>query len=174
MARSTSTVFDPAYRALAGSHRVQRVPDTEKRGRRHSSLVTVVFFDDDRTPVPVHLDKREVRIDTYRASGAGGQHRNKTDSAVRLTHLPTGIVVTATEERSQHQNRTVAWERLTAELDTRNRETAHRQVNAGRADTFDEFRTWTWTGWRDEVKGPGGVRSSMTKALAGRLDPLLR
>lgn len=175
MARSTSTVFDAAYRALAGSHRVQRVPAGEKRGRRHSSLVSVVIFDDHETSDAASTwDERDVRIDTFRSSGAGGQHRNKTDSAVRLTHLPSGIVVTATEERSQHQNRVVARQRLTDALTSRNQGRAHRELNAERVETLGAFRTWTWTGWRDEVKGPGGVRSSMSKALAGRLDPLLR
>jgi protein subunit release factor A len=115
----------------------------------------------------------DVRVDLFRSSGAGGQHRNKVESAVRLTHLPTGIVVTATEERSQHQNRAVAWERLSERLAEQSRAEAHDATNTSRRETLDQFRTWTWTGWRDEVKGPNGRKSSMNRALAGRLDPLI-
>lgn len=173
-ARTCCTVFDPSYAALAGSHRVQRVPETEKRGRRHSSEVTVAVFDDRHPATGGGAVRREdVRVDTFRASGAGGQHRNKTDSAVRLTHVPSGVVVTATEERSQHQNRTVAWARLEAVLSTQAHREAAEVVNGQRQVAFEDHRSWTWTGWRDEVRGPGGQRTSMRRALAGRLDPLL-
>lgn len=157
---------------MAGSHRIQRVPTTEKNGRRHSSEVTVVTHAPEaNTETKVRRD--DVRIDTFRSSGAGGQHRNKTDSGVRITHLPTGIVVTATEERSQHQNRAVAWERLQARLDEQSRTQQHEAVNQNRRDTLAEARTWTWTGWRDEVKGPAGRKASMSRVLAGRFGPLL-
>lgn len=135
--------------------------------------MTVVVFDDARPTPAFTVDRGDVRVDTYRASGAGGQHRNKTDSAVRLTHLPTGIVVTATEERSQHQNRTVAWQRLTDRLAQQAATTTHEALNETRRDVLGEARAWTWTGWRDEVKGPHGRKTSMTRALAGRLGPLM-
>ena len=167
----SSTVFDASAAQLAGVHRVQRVPATEKRGRRHSSNITVVAIDQDRTE-RAGLDRSQVRVDTFRATGPGGQHRNKTDSAVRLTHIPTGVVVTATEDRSQHVNRRVAWERLDAALAERDQTSAHESRNAGRAATFDQARTFTWTGWRDEVRWPGG-RTSMAKALDGNLAPML-
>lgn len=123
---------------------------------------------------PSRLIRREdVRTDTFRASGAGGQHRNKTDSGVRLTHMPTGTVVTATEERSQHQNREVAWERLEAKLGAVAERDAARAVNRVRRKHLDEFRSWTWCGWRDEVKGPSGRRGSMRRVLSGKLDPIL-
>jgi hypothetical protein len=108
-----------------------------------------------------------------RGSGAGGQHRNKTDSGVRLLHRPTGIIVTATEERSQHQNRAVAWARLEAVLRERHDTSASEAVNDERREVLDEFRTWTWCGWRDEVRGPDGRRGSMRRVLAGKLEPVL-
>lgn len=173
-ARSLSTVFDPALAVLAGTHRVQRVPATEKRGRRHSSIVTVVVFDDiDPRHAATLVRREDVRVDIFRASGPGGQHRNKVETAVRLTHIPTGTVVTATEERSQHQNRAVAWDRLYLTLAARDETASRAGINATRRDTFDQGRSWTWTSWRDEVKSPDGRRASMGKALSGRWGRLL-
>lgn len=184
MACSASTVFDPSVAALAGVHRVQRVPATEKQGRRHSSTVTVVALSDacgdpgaltgrgPGRPGPV-VAEDEVRIDTFRGTGPGGQHRNKTDSCVRMVHLSTGITVVATESRSQHQNRAVAWQRLVTALAERERVSAHAERNATRREVFDTSRSWSWCGWRDEVKGPGGRRGSMRRALAGRMSGLL-
>lgn len=91
-----------------------------------------------------------------------------------MTHVPTGVVVTATEERSQHQNRQVARARLEAELVSRARATAHRQENDTRQATHADHRSFTWTGWRDEVRGPGGRKTSMRRALAGRISPLVQ
>jgi ribosome-associated protein len=139
--------------------------------------VTVIVFDGsttDRSRSAPVLDMADVRVDAFRSSGAGGQHRNKVSSAIRMTHLPSGIVVTATEERSQHQNRAVAQQRLLDALTARRRGSEHQAVNDERLDALGEFRTWTWTGWRDEVKGPDGIKASMSRALGGRLDPLLR
>ncbi len=152
---------------------MQRVPTTEKRGRRHSSQVTVVVVDPDTSPTLAPLRDSEIRTDFFRASGAGGQHRNKVSSAVRLTHLPTGLVVTATEERSQHQNLQVARARLTTALRNQADSAIQRHTDALKAAQFSDQRNWTWTAWRDQVKGPGGRRQSMTRALAGALDPLL-
>lgn len=115
----------------------------------------------------------EVRTDTFRASGAGGQHRNKTDSGVRLTHLDTGTVVTATEDRSQHRNRAVAWERLRAALDAQERAQGHQEANAARRGSLGAHRTFVWTAWRDEVTSPSSRKSSMRMALRGRLDTLI-
>lgn len=102
----------------------------------------------------IRLDKSDIRVDTFRGSGNGGQHRNKTDSAVRITHIPTGTVVTATEDRSQHRNRVVAFERLRTKLD------------GGTVDNYDlaDVR-WEWCDWRDEVVLPDGTKKSMSRVL---------
>lgn len=134
--------------------------------------MTAIWLDGER-PTPPRIDRADVRVDTMRGTGPGGQHRNKTDSGVRLTHRPTGIVVTATEDRSQHVNREVAWARLEARLSGIASATAHDQTNRQRQETLGEFRSWTWCGWRDEVKGPGGVRGSMSRVLSGRLQSIL-
>lgn len=152
---------------------MQRVPTTEKQGRRHSSEVTVVVFEEGAPGVSSRVSKNDVREDTFRGSGPGGQHRNTTDSAVRLTHLPTGTVVTATEERSQHLNRLVAWQRLEAKLAAAAEAKNAAAVNDARREQLNEFRSWTWCGWRDEVKGPDGRKGSMRRALSGNLRRLL-
>lgn len=148
------------------------MPTTEKRGRRHSSEVTVVWLTGNKPKVAT-LDRSQVRVDTMRGTGPGGQHRNKTDSGVRLLHYPTGIIVTATEDRSQHTNRERAWERLEARLSGEAAAAAHDAINQQRQSTLDTFREWTWCGWRDEVKGPDGRRASMRRVLAGRLHLVL-
>lgn len=170
---SSSTVFDPAYAALAGTHRIQRVPAGEKSGRRHSSEVTVVVLDDATVPNRPRIDPADVDESFVRASGPGGQHRNKVSSGVVLVHRPTGTKVTATEERSQYQNRQVAWGRLEQALGDQMAVEAHEELNADRSSSFGGPRNFTWTAWRDEVKGPG-VKTSMSRALAGKIGPLLR
>ena len=99
----------------AGAHRVQRVPKTEHKGRVHTSVATVAVLPE-VSPVAVDIKTKDLRIDTYRASSAGGQHVNVTDSAVRITHLPTGIVATSQDGRSQHDNRSLAMEHLRAKI----------------------------------------------------------
>lgn len=133
----------------------------------------VVVFEGGEPGAASRIAKSDVREDTYRSSGPGGQHRNKTDSAVRLTHLPTGTMVTATEERSQHLNRLTAWQRLEARLAEVAEAKVAAATNGARREQMDEFRSWTWCGWRDEVKGPDGRKASMKRVLSGNLRRVL-
>jgi peptide chain release factor 1 len=127
----------------SGVHRVQRVPETEAQGRIHTSTCTVAVFPEPEDVGEIEINKADLKIDTYRASGAGGQHVNKTDSAIRITHLPTGIVVECQDERSQHKNRARAMSLLQARL--RNAEETKRQT-----ETAEKRRSLVGTGDRSE------------------------
>lgn len=135
-------------------------------------MVTVVVLPELGSPST--LNWRDVRVDTFRATGPGGQHRNTTDSGVRLTHRPTGTVVTATEDRSQHVNRRVAGQRLVDALARADAAHRHAATNIVRAGSFGSSRSFTWTGWRDRVRSSDGRSTGMRQALAGRLGPLVR
>ncbi|HEX6998314.1 MAG TPA: peptide chain release factor 1 [Gammaproteobacteria bacterium] len=134
----------------SGAHRVQRVPETEAQGRIHTSAVTVAVMPEPEEVGDVDIAPGDLRIDTYRASGAGGQHVNKTDSAIRITHLPTGIVVECQDERSQHKNRARAMSLLRArlrdaEVTRRQAETAERRRNlVGTGDRSERIRTYNY------------------------------
>ena len=133
----------------SGVHRVQRVPATESQGRIHTSTVTVAVLPE-AEEVDVEIDEGDLRIDVYRASGAGGQHVNKTESAVRITHLPTGIVVAMQEERSQHKNRAKAMKILRARMYEQQRSTLHanrsadRKSQVGTGDRSERIRTYNF------------------------------
>jgi len=134
----------------SGTHRVQRVPATEAQGRIHTSACTVAILAELDEVEDVPLNPAELRIDTYRASGAGGQHVNKTDSAIRITHLPTGIVVECQDERSQHKNRSRAMALLRAKLleSERQKQTAQqaqeRRLQVGSGDRSERIRTYNY------------------------------
>ena len=134
----------------SGAHRVQRVPETESQGRVHTSACTVAVMAEPDELDEIEINKSDLRVDTYRASGAGGQHVNKTDSAVRLTHLPTGIVVECQDERSQHKNKARAMSLLQARLsssvqDKQAAEQAEQRRNlVGTGDRSDRIRTYNF------------------------------
>ena len=132
----------------SGGHRVQRVPATESQGRIHTSAATVAVMPEADAQAAVAINPSELRIDTFRSSGAGGQHINKTDSAVRITHLPTGLVVECQDDRSQHRNKAQALAVLAARLEQRQRqqaqaeEAAQRKSLVGSGDRSDRIRTY--------------------------------
>jgi peptide chain release factor 1 len=134
----------------SGAHRVQRVPETESQGRIHTSACTVAVMAEAAEVDAIEINKADIRVDTFRASGAGGQHVNKTDSAIRITHLPTGIVVECQDERSQHKNRARAMSLLQAKLDTAAEEKAaseqaqERRNLVGTGDRSDRIRTYNF------------------------------
>jgi len=138
------------FKFESGTHRVQRVPATEAQGRIHTSAVTVAILPEQDEIEAIELNPAEMRIDTFRASGAGGQHVNKTDSAIRITHLPTGIVVECQDERSQHKNRSRALSLLKARLMAAEREKRDkaeaqaRKLQVGSGDRSERIRTYNF------------------------------
>ena len=134
----------------SGAHRVQRVPETESQGRVHTSACTVAVMPEVDEIDEIDIDKKDIREETYRASGAGGQHVNKTDSAIRLTHLPTGTVVECQDERSQHKNRARAMSLLKARLldaaltKQQDEQAANRRQLVGSGDRSERIRTYNF------------------------------
>lgn len=134
----------------SGAHRVQRVPETESQGRVHTSACTVAILPEVESIDQIQIDGSDLRVDTYRASGAGGQHVNKTDSAVRITHLPSGVVVECQDERSQHKNRARAMSLLQAKLlaqavDAQTAERSQsRRIQVGSGDRSERIRTYNF------------------------------
>lgn len=150
ISRVSGTGVYGALKFESGAHRVQRVPETESQGRIHTSACTVAVMPEPDEAEAIEINKSDLRVDTFRASGAGGQHVNKTDSAIRLTHLPTGIVVECQDERSQHKNRARALSLLQARLQNAENErnqmsqAATRKSLVGSGDRSERIRTYNF------------------------------
>ncbi len=164
----------------SGAHRVQRVPATESQGRIHTSACTVAVLPEPDEIEAVDINPGDLRVDTYRASGAGGQHVNKTDSAVRLTHLPSGIVVECQDERSQHKNRARAMSLLQARLldakvTAQQAEQAQkRKLLVGSGDRSERIRTYNFPQGRVTDHRINLTLYKLEEILAGNLDPVIQ
>ena len=174
---------DNVYERLkfeSGGHRVQRVPATEAQGRIHTSACTVAVLPEPDEQAEVTLNPAELRIDTFRASGAGGQHVNKTDSAIRITHLPTGIVAECQDDRSQHRNKAKAMAVLLARLRDRERderqrkEAAERKSLIGSGDRSDRIRTYNFPQGRLTDHRIGLTLYRLQAILDGDLDEVIQ
>jgi len=163
----------------SGAHRVQRVPETESQGRIHTSACTVAVLPEPDEQQAIEINPADLRVDTYRASGAGGQHVNKTDSAIRITHLPTGIVVECQEERSQHKNRARAMSWLSAKLNdmqtsaAQNAIASERKLLVGSGDRSERIRTYNYPQGRVTDHRINLTLYSLDDILAGSVDAVI-
>jgi peptide chain release factor 1 len=163
----------------SGAHRVQRVPETESQGRIHTSACTVAVMPELDETAAVEINKADLRIDTFRASGAGGQHVNKTDSAIRITHIPTGVVVECQEERSQHKNRAKAMGLLAsrlqqAETDRQNAAQAStRKSLVGSGDRSERIRTYNFPQGRVTDHRINLTLYKLSEVVQGDLDAVI-
>lgn len=163
----------------SGAHRVQRVPETESQGRVHTSACTVAILPEADAVEGIDINKADLRVDTYRASGAGGQHVNKTDSAVRLTHLPTGTVVECQDERSQHKNKARALSLLSARLLEQEKaqqakeQAEARKLQVGSGDRSQRIRTYNFPQGRVTDHRIGLTLYKLDDILSGGLDMVI-
>jgi len=163
----------------SGGHRVQRVPETETQGRIHTSACTVAVLPEVDTIDAVEINPADLRVDTFRASGAGGQHVNKTDSAIRLTHLPSGMVVECQEERSQHKNRAKAMALLSSRLLEQKRrqqeaeQAADRRSKVGSGDRSERIRTYNFPQGRLTEHRINLTLYKLDEVMDGRLDIII-
>jgi peptide chain release factor 1 len=163
----------------SGAHRVQRVPETEAQGRIHTSAATVAILPELEEIEQIDINPAELRIDTFRASGAGGQHVNKTDSAIRITHLPSGIVVECQDERSQHKNRARAMALLQAKLLANAQEKQQttqaqtRRLLVGSGDRSERIRTYNFPQGRVTDHRINFTLYKLPEILMGDLDPII-
>ena len=178
----TRVIGQGAYSRLkfeSGAHRVQRVPVTEAQGRIHTSAATVAILPELAEVEQIEINPGDLRIDTYRSSGAGGQHVNKTDSAIRITHLPSGIVVECQDERSQHKNRSRAMSLLQAKLLAGEREKQQsaqaqtRKLLVGSGDRSERIRTYNFPQGRVTDHRINLTLYKLGDILAGNLDPII-
>jgi len=163
----------------SGAHRVQRVPKTEAQGRIHTSACTVAVLPEIDEVEAIEINKADLKIDTYRASGAGGQHVNKTDSAIRITHLPTGIVVECQDERSQHKNRaralSVLQSRILAQAQNKQQQeqAAERRNLVGSGDRSERIRTYNFPQGRITDHRINLTIYQLDDVMQGDLDPIV-
>lgn len=164
----------------SGAHRVQRVPKTEAQGRIHTSACTVAILPEIDEVEAIDINKADLRIDTYRSSGAGGQHVNKTDSAIRITHLPTGLVVECQDERSQHKNRARAMSLLAAKLLDQAQSKQHQEQSeqrrnlVGSGDRSERIRTYNFPQGRLTDHRINLTIYSLGDVMEGALDPVVQ
>ncbi|GGO86614.1 peptide chain release factor 1 [Marinobacterium nitratireducens] len=182
----TRVVGQDVYSRLkfeSGAHRVQRVPETESQGRIHTSACTVAVMPEMDETAEIAINKADLRVDTFRASGAGGQHVNKTDSAIRITHIPTGVVVECQDERSQHKNRAKAMSLLAARLQSAEQERQAAQMAStrkslvGSGDRSERIRTYNFPQGRVTDHRINLTLYKLQEVMGGELgaviDPLL-
>ncbi|MFV1873072.1 MAG: peptide chain release factor 1 [Oleiphilus sp.] len=164
----------------SGAHRVQRVPETESQGRIHTSACTVAVMPEIDSVDEIEINKNDLRIDTFRASGAGGQHVNKTDSAIRITHLPTGVVVECQDERSQHKNKARAMSLLHSRLLTAEQDAAHKEQSdqrkslVGSGDRSERIRTYNFPQGRMTDHRINLTLYKLSEVMQGDLDQVLQ
>ncbi|GIZ11072.1 peptide chain release factor 1 [Pseudomonas sp. NCCP-436] len=163
----------------SGAHRVQRVPETESQGRIHTSACTVAVLPEPDEQAAIEINPADLRIDTFRSSGAGGQHVNTTDSAIRITHIPTGTVVECQEERSQHKNRAKAMAWLAARLQDQQEAAAHREMSetrrllVGSGDRSERIRTYNFPQGRVTDHRINLTLYSLNEVMAGGIDAVI-
>jgi len=167
------------FKFESGTHRVQRVPETESQGRIHTSACTVAILPETEGVEEIDINPAELRVDTFRASGAGGQHVNKTDSAIRITHLPSGIVIECQDERSQHKNRARAMSFLKARLleleqnRQKSEEAQSRRLQVGSGDRSQRVRTYNFPQGRITDHRVNLTLYKLDEALGGNLDMII-
>lgn len=180
ISRVTGEQVYGALKFESGAHRVQRVPETESQGRIHTSACTVAVMPEAEAADETDINKADLRVDTYRSSGAGGQHVNKTDSAIRITHLPTGIVVECQDERSQHKNRAKAMALLQARLHEMERERLARERAdtrkslVGSGDRSERIRTYNFPQGRVTDHRINLTLYRLDEVIQGNLDPVVQ
>lgn len=163
----------------SGAHRVQRVPETESQGRIHTSACTVAVLPEPDEQAAIEINPADLRVDTYRSSGAGGQHVNTTDSAIRITHIPTGTVVECQEERSQHKNRAKAMAWLAAKLKDQQDAAAHKEISdtrkllVGSGDRSERIRTYNFPQGRVTDHRINLTLYSLSEVMAGSVEAVI-